>query len=188
MANTKGPSTEETWMKIYFEELQEKGFIKSLEYQPEPFILSDKVEIPFMEQLKTKTKISNKTLISKHIYTMDYLITWDGPNKFHKDIKSDYFEKWPLFFSDSNRSCVEVKNIWDNNNMKRLFTTRTQPFIFEKYNIFVNLVEIPKIFELSFIPKKIEEEFYYKRNTKKNKIGEKKFSWKYRILEDFILN
>jgi len=185
MANTKEISTEEKWMGYYFQELQDKGFIKKLVYQPEPFILSDKIELAFMEQLKTKTKIHNKTLISKHIYTADFEIVWDT-DKFHKDLGKDFYTEWPLFFSMMNRSFVEVKAIRDLQNMTRHFTSAIQPWIYQQYFIYVNLIKVPDIFRDSFIPEKIWNEMFYKVNGKKFRKGDPKFSWKYRTLNEYL--
>ena len=186
MANTKKISNEELWMQYYFEELEEAGIIKKVIYQPEPIILSEKVTINIHKQLKTKVKNEVKTLIPSHIYTPDFYIEWSDKNKFHNDISDDYFDKKPLWYSFMNKSLFEIKGNWDNNNMTRQFTTRTLPWVWEKYQIYINLVKVPDIFKLTFIPKKILSEFYYKRNTKKNKIGDKKYNWTYKSLEDYL--
>lgn len=185
MANTKEISLEEKYMKIYFEELQEKGFIKELIYQPEPFVLNDKVEIAFMEQLKTKTKISNKTLIPKHIYTTDFEIIW-STDKFHKNLEEDFFTEWPIFFSFMNRSFVEVKAVRDLQNMTRHFTSGIQPWIYQTYQIYINLVKVPDIFRDTFIPEKIWSEMFYKVNGKKFIKGQPKYTWIYKTLEDYL--
>lgn len=178
-------SLEELFMKYYFEELQEKGFIKELIYQPEPFVLNDKVEIPFIEQLKTKTKISTKTLIPKHIYTTDFEIIW-STDKFHKDLEEDFHTEWPIFFSFMNRSFVEVKAVRDLQNMTRHFTSAIQPWIYQSYFIYVNLVKVPNIFRDTFIPEKIWDEFFYKVNGKKFSKGDKKYNWEYKTLEMYL--
>jgi hypothetical protein len=185
MANTKEISTEEKWMKIYFEELKEKGFIKELIYQPEPIILSDIILVKVEKELKTKVKYEDKTLISKHIYTPDFEILWNT-DKLHEDLFKDSYTKWPLFFSVCNRSFVEVKGNFDMNNMQRHFNSAIQPWIYQRYNIYVNLVKVPDIFKETFIPTKIWDEFFYKVNGKKFKKGEPKFKFEYRTLEQYL--
>lgn len=185
MANTRNISQEELWMIEYFKELQEAGFIKEIIYQPEPIILSNTVLIKFEKKLKTKSKFEDKTLISKHVYTPDFLITWNS-DKFHKNLYEQSYFEWPLFFSTMNRCFVEVKANRDMQNMTRHFTSAIQPWIYQQYDIYVNLVKVPNIFKDTFLPKNIRDEFFYKVNTKKNKKGDKKFNWEYRSLEQYL--
>lgn len=187
MANTREISQEEEQIKIYFNELQKNGFIKEIKYQPEPIILFNKVEIPIIKQLKTKSKTIFKTLLNERIYTPDFLITWNDKNIFHEDISNYSFDKFPYFFSYMNKSYIEVKsdNRFDN-NMTRLFTSRTQPWVWQKHKIFINLVKVPEIFKDTFIPDEILHDFYYKVNTKNNKKGDKKFKWNYNTLQSFL--
>lgn len=191
MSNTKKISTEEIYMKAYFNELKEAGFIKEIIYQPTPIVLLHKVEVPvkLVKQLKTKFKEETKLkiILKDREYTMDFQIIWNGPSIFHKSIQDDYYEqKLPLFFSDMNRTYVEVKSDSRfDHNTTRFFLSRTQPWIWEKFNMYINLIKVPDIFKESFIPQEILHNFYYKRKTKKNKIGDAKYSWKYRTLKEF---
>ncbi len=190
MANTKGISTEEKWMQYYFEELQEAGFIKEIIYQPKPITLFESFTKDVLIQLKTKDKIKEKKILSEKIYTPDFKITWNDEGcVLHEDIgDSFHYAKLPLFFSDhKDISYIEVKS--DNgfdNNMTRLFTSRTQPWIWDKHNIFVNLIKVPRIFRDTFVPEKVRPDLYYKRNTKKNKINDKKYVWEYKSLNKFL--
>ncbi|MCP4255013.1 MAG: hypothetical protein GY775_16725 [Candidatus Scalindua sp.] len=194
MANTRQISKEELGMKAYFEELKEAGFIKKIEYQPAPIILFNKVEVPIHKQLKTKVKIVPKTLLAERLYTLDFIIHWNDRNPLHEPISDDYYnDKLPVFFSDMNKTYIEIKAIRDLQNTTRFFNSRTQPWIWEKFNIFINLIKVPKIFEETFIPKAILHDFYYKRDVKikgklKARKGDPKFKWEYRTLDTFIKN
>jgi hypothetical protein len=66
----------EEYLSWYFEELKEAGYISHIEYQPEPFKLTDKVVNLYEKKLKTKTKILEQTLLSAHEYTCDFKIYW----------------------------------------------------------------------------------------------------------------
>jgi hypothetical protein len=185
--NTREISQEEFFMQEYFKELQEAGFIKEIIYQPEPIILSEKVIVNKIIKLKTKEKVVEKTLINQHVYTPDFEIHFNGSNKLHKSINNIFYEEIPLMFSDSFISLIEVKsNSHFDNNMKRHFTSALQPWVYQRHNLFVNLIEVPKIFEKSFIPKSILPEFFYKVNTKKNKKNDPKFNWKYHTLNEYL--
>lgn len=185
MANTKEISTEEKWMKIYFEELLDKGFIKKLVYQPGPITLSESVLVKFEKRLKTKTNHQDKILISKHIYSPDFEIIWNT-DKFHEDLYKESYTNWPLFLSIMNRSLIEVKAKRDLQNMTRHFTSAIQPWIYQQYNIYINLVKVPNIFEETFIPEKIWDEFFYVKSGKWGKAGDKKFKFEYRTLENYL--
>lgn len=190
MANTKETSKEEIWMFEYFLELQKKKIIKELISQPKPLVLSPAVPVTVIEKLKTKEKFISKNLIQEHIYTADFKIYWENAESpFHRSIhKLD--KKFPPFIAQVQHgewvSYVEVKATYDANNMTRIFTSRTQPWIFDKYGVYINLVKIPDIFKHTFIPEKILPNFYYQVNTKKCKKGDKKFTWEYRTLNDFL--
>lgn len=190
MANTTGISTEEQWLAAYFEELKENGLIKKITYQPTPFILSNAVEIELYKQLKTKRTYRFKTLMQPHSYTADFKIEWKKENPLYKDIKLEYYEggleEFPIFFADNNVSWIECKAQWDFNNMTRMFLQRTQPWVYQKFDIYVNLIKPVDLFRKTFIPSAVLNQFYYKVATKKNKKGDKKFSWEYRTLDEYL--
>jgi len=149
-------------------------------------VLFEEVKCNIKKELKTKSKLIEKVLLPERIYTTDFEILWSGSNKLHADMASDYFTEIPTFISHSNRSWIEVKNNYDSNNMNRLFSSRTQPYIWKEFNLYVNLIKVPDIFRDTFIPKSILHNFFYKVNTKKNKVGEKKFNFVYRTLDEYI--
>lgn len=186
MANTTQISQEEKWLVAYFHELLMAGIVKNIEYQPEPFILSEAVDIEIFKQLKTKKKYRFKTILDEHIYTPDFKITWASKNLFHKDFKHQGIDKIPVFFSHDCVSYVECKGVWDFNNMTRMFVQRTQPWIYQIYDIYINLIKVPDIFKNTFVPASILPSFYYKMNTAKNNIGDKKYPWKYKYLDEYL--
>jgi hypothetical protein len=198
MGNTKKISDEEKWMIEYFQELMSKDYIKKIIHQPEPIQLSDTVIYPFRKTFKTKEdEIEDKTLLRGHIYTPDFKIVWsDKKTKLTETIEhlySGFFSgKLPPFLCDTDIgrpgkyvSYIEVKGGFDRSNMTRLFTTRTQPWILQQHEIYINLIKVPDIFKKTFIPRSILPEFYYKKKTKKNKVGDKKYNWEYKMLEDY---
>ena len=54
---------------------------------------------------------------------------------------------------DVNKSYMEIKGVFDRNNMTRLFR-QNQAWIYDKHRIFVDLFLIPKLFAKTFTPKK----------------------------------
>jgi hypothetical protein len=188
MGNTTGISTEEQFLAAYFEELKENGLIKKITYQPNPFILSDIVEIELYKQLKTKKTYRFKTLMQPHSYTADFKIVWEKRNTLYKDIKNQGIAKFPTFFANNDVSWIECKAQWDHQNMTRIFTLRTQPWIYQLHGIYVNLIKVPDIFKSTFIPESILKHFFYKIDDRygKFKKGDKKFPWEYRTLKQYL--
>jgi len=189
MANTREISKEEEYMKIYFEELLEAGIISKIIYQPTPFSLFGKITYMLEKKLKTKSNFISKTLINDHIYTSDFKVIWNKEipvsSKFHRDMM-DVPCELPPFLSHNNECWIEVKSWWDNNNMTRLFTSRTQPWVYQKFGIYVNLIKVPDIFKETFIPTKILDDFYYKVGGKKFNKGDKKYKFEYRTLNEYL--
>ena len=92
-------------------------------------------------------------------------------------------------------SHIEVKGNYDSNSATRYFSSRTQPWMWEKFQIYVQLCKVPRLFQDTFIPKRILHNFFhkkdvytgkgYKRKLKANK-GDKKLRWPYRNLKQYI--
>ena len=197
-------STEEYWIYLYLLELQEAEYIKSFECQPRSFELFKGLPKKFYILKQLKTKISKKYskkqhLINPHLYTADFSIIWNLEkikNILCQDINNIEFKKDIPFFSEifpdpdnmvyNGISYFEVKAKFDRNNATRLFTSRTQPWIWQKFRIYIQLI-IPEIlFKQTFIPKELLPEFYYKKNGKGYKKGDKKFKWDYKSLKEYI--
>lgn len=69
-------SDEEFYFACYLEELRAAGYVLSYDYEPETYRLVDTVKMPFKEQLKTKIKESDVTLLRPVEYTPDFNIVW----------------------------------------------------------------------------------------------------------------
>jgi hypothetical protein len=158
-------SWEEVYILMWLVELQERGLIESINRSPS-FELSKKVTQDYTEevQLKTKVKTVTKTvtILREHIYTPEFQVVW----KVNKEI----------LFHKNNVSYVEVKPVYDQNNMTRLFKIN-QKWMFVKHNILVNLLVPEKLFELTFTPKE-----YLKTKTGKKR----KIKWKIKTFEEWI--
>lgn len=81
--------------------MQEKGVVLNFEYQPETFVLSEKVQYPSGKKMKT--------LFQDHVYSPDFLIEWDP----ERTKLSDEF-KLP-FGLNHNRIYVDVKGSFNRN-------------------------------------------------------------------------
>lgn len=156
------PSKEEIHFLWWCVELKDAGYINNIEYQPESFLLSSKVNIEYKTEKKlknsTRTETKIKTLLDGSSYTPDFELSFnfDAGGKLYFDFnrESVYDKLPPLFSKDflSNKCLIEVKpSDYDPNNMCREFVLK-QKAIYQKYGAYVNLIKIPSFFEKTFYP------------------------------------
>ena len=167
----------EEYLSWYFEELKKAGYISHIEYQPEPFKLTDKVVNLYEKKLKTKTKILEQTLLSAHEYTCDFKIYWnlkavednliislEDTDK--RKILNHHFIFNLEDINDDGEitdfnivSYIEAKpdlaNLkkYDQNNMNRLVRTIIKQ-VYNKFGTYVQLVFHNKLFSYTFTPNK----------------------------------
>lgn len=169
-------SQEECDFCFYLQELQDNGYV-SYFYRAKSLVISEPLKVKYTEQLKTKTKVKEQTIMQGSSYTYDFVIVWT-------DLGVKYFcntfkEKWikPFICTElSNTSHIEIKNTFDYQNMTRLATLNIK-FIWSKYNIFVQLVKLNTLFAETFTPKAI-----LLTKTGKTRV----FKWKIVSLQDYI--
>lgn len=158
-------SQEEKEVYNWIMELYERGIITSFTHQPESFQLSHKRRVPIKKVMKTKTVDSDFHLMNGHLYTADFLIHWNSEylNKMFYELNMNqvlpainYKEMLIACENDDFTgfcSYIEVKPIFDQNNMTRLFKIN-QKWVLDKYGIFVNMIIPDKLFEMTFTPGK----------------------------------
>jgi len=141
-------SSEELHFYWYIHELYDKGIIKSANLQPKSFVLNKPFIIDKTKPMKkVPDKIIQKTIIPEKVYTSDVKIIW---NETVKDTPlNDIF--YTHIIEDKITSYVEVKGTFDMHNMIRIFKTN-QAVVWDKYDIYVNLVQVPTIFKNTFTP------------------------------------
>jgi len=154
-------SEEEIFTLMWLWELKEKGFIESIN-RAESIKLSEPVLQQYEKVLKTKTKTLSKTILREHIYTPEFEVKWIKPLDF--------------FYIKDGISLIESKPKFDQNNMTRLFKIN-QKWVYEKYQILVNLFIPETVFENTFTPKE-----YLKTKTGKNR----KIKWEIKTIEQWL--
>ena len=162
-------TTEEFQVYQYLKQLKDKNIIKSIEFQPKPFELTEKVKKHFYryKQLKTKTKfekLKRDYLINSHIYTTDFKVIWNenAYNIFMENVYKDELNADIPFYAniegdvktgkESYVSYIEVKPIYEKFNMTRMFLTHIQPQIWEKHNIYVQMIKPLELFKRTIKP------------------------------------
>jgi len=163
-------------------ELKKAGYIKSIE-RSESFLLSDPMQINYAQQLKTKSKPMTQHIMAGHSYTPEFLIIWNlkGSDVFVDDFKAQKKQtKLFLGYKDKGygllHTYVEIKPMFDQNNMERLFRLN-QKWMWQKHGIYVNLVKCPELFAKTFTPQE-----YLKTRTGKQRL----IKWRTRSMWHYL--
>ena len=175
-------SQEEIMTLMYFEELMENGYVFNIQ-RAGPISLSERLENKYTEvvEMKTKSKTvqKNQVLLEDHVYTPEFIIGWTTKGC---DLFTDVFTQFvpkkfkKPFISQGSSTWIEVKPGFDQNNMTRLFKIN-QKWMWQRYGLFVNLVQPHKLFEETFTPKA-----YLTTPTGKQRV----IHWKVRSLEEYV--
>jgi hypothetical protein len=200
----KYDSIEEVWVAMWFQELEEAGYVAKYIKNIRPMILTQGLKVPYKKitQLKTKLKVEDreKTLLNPSEYTPDFRawFTEKGFDLFGSVTEVGDFDPEALFFVNNNGEqqkdmmmfVFEVKPAFDQNNMERLFRNN-QKFVWDKHQIFVNLIEPVSLFKKTFLPLQAEADFKYRKaptgkNKGKKKVGDWKMDWIPKTLNEFV--
>lgn len=150
-------SKEELYFSWMLEELEEAGYINSWG-QCKTYPLGEKIVNKYIEQLKTKSKDKEQTILNGCEYTPDFQINWNSERAYN--IFFDWYKSISKINTDlilaetdgmTTTSIIEIKPNFDQNNMTRL-NGINRKWVYQKYGIFVNLVKIPDIFKDTFVP------------------------------------
>lgn len=157
-------------------ELKTGGYIKTIK-RADSYLLSSGVQNNYAQQLVTKSKPMQQTLLQGHSYTPEFQILWDkkGYEKLLWDMRCNKKLCNHLIAHDGV-TYIEIKPMFDQNNMERLFKLN-QKWMWDKHNIFINLVKCPELFEATFTP----IEYLTTRTGKKRLI-----KWKIRSMSNFL--
>lgn len=172
-------SKEELYFSWYLDELKEAKYIQNYEPQPESYVLSPPVFYEYTKQLKTKPKLIVKKLAREHIYSPDFKIWWSqrAHSIFFHNIECNANLKAISFIANGQKSIIEIKPVFDQNNMTRLFTIN-QKWMYQKHGIYVQKIIPVKLFEQTFTPEK------YLLTDKTNKL--RKLKYQPRSLNEFL--
>lgn len=146
-------SSEEVEFTKWLCRASELGIIQDFTYQPKSFKLSD-------AEHYVDSKGKMKTLFREHIYTADFLLSFDAEK--YKDLAME-FKKCDSIQSKEGSNCyyIDVKGGFQK-DAGRSFSMN-QKWLYSKYHVYVHKV-IPKMFFKKF---GIIEEFKFTEKTKK---------------------
>lgn len=194
--NSAGPldSMEEWYFTQYLKELKEHGVIVNSYKNEVPIQLSEKVLHVYTEKMPTKDKVNTKHLLHGHVYTPDFFIEWEPKwlNLFYDRYNQGIQKKGhriPFLTTPGgmDASIIEIKGNFIQVD-KATEVSNNIKWTFDKHNIFVQKVKVPKIFEETFTPKAYSEDMVYKRANSKKKIkaGDTKIKFKIVSIEDYL--
>lgn len=143
-------------------ELKNYGYIKSIK-RAESYLLSPGLTSAYVEKnaRSSSSRPCTQTLLHGHSYTPEFEVIWHTKaldklvwiygtsTKYDKYLIGEWEER------DGEQELItyiEVKPSFDQNNMERLFKLN-QKWMWDKFNIFVNLMKIKDLFTHSFTPK-----------------------------------
>lgn len=164
-------SKEEQYFSWYLDELKKEGFVSEYWYEPETFVLSEKVVEKFksIKHLKNKTKeeIKEKTILNGHVYTPDFKIL---------------FKEIPYFLKDKYRIVdniwwVDVKGTFNRHGGDRVFPINAK-WLYQKHSILVEKIIPEELFKKTFTPL-----FYFKTDVSKK---ERKQKWNFIQIQNIL--
>jgi len=173
----------------FLTELLKAGYVNNFIYQPESFILSDKIQYPYTQtrKLKTKEVVTEKqtTLLNAHEYTADFKIFW---NDKAKDIFFGYItekkklDNIPFIANYPKTSIIDVKPSFDFKGKTEKFIINSK-WVYQKFGIYVQKitpVDSKKkcLFSETFVPEKC----LYTAKTKKKKM----YKFQVRTLKEYV--
>jgi len=145
-------SNEEWYFSWYLQELENAGFIHSIQYQPKPFKICDPATKPVKLYGKRKGWYEKEiSLLQGSTYTADWLWYWTekAAKIFFAPSKMFHFKDYPFIVNQRHNglqwiffSVIDVKGNFDPNNNVRMFSMN-QKIIYEKYKIYVQGI-VPK--------------------------------------------
>jgi hypothetical protein len=187
-------SDEEILTIMWLEELMQAGYVAKVQ-RADPFVITEPYVNTYNAQveLKTKTKTVEKSqvILKGHVYTPEFkvtltragieLLSWRNhttPQSSYSEVNSKFDKLFIARYEDPESVVyIEVKPGFDQNNMTRLFTIN-QKLVWDKYGIFVNLIQPEELCKKTFTP----NDWLITKTGKKRIIH-----WDIRSLDDYLL-
>lgn len=131
-----------------------EGYIEELGYEEDVFTLSPTVTYTWKEQLKTKVKERELSLMQGVEYTPDFRIVWsEKAEGIFYHTKDTVCTNRPLFYvvGDDRTSYIEIKPNHDFNNMTRLVKDKIK-WLYSTQGIYVQIIKPLNLFKKTFCP------------------------------------
>lgn len=145
------PTSVEILMDKKLAILQNKGYIKKYEFQPESLQLFDglKKNLYKIDKKGKKKYSKRKFFINPHVYTADFKVIWndDAKDKYFQDVDDPELSLDIPFIANKidNKyiSWIETKPDFDRYNTHRMARTYILPIVWMNFHIYVQII-MPK--------------------------------------------
>ena len=182
-------SSEELYFSWYLEQLKASRYINHWERIETSYLLTKGLEHEYIKPMKkVEDKALKQTILAPSSYIPDFIIYWE-PKAIgifvSKESKTVGKIITPFLCTDDELiSIVETKGTFDMGNMTRLANNNIK-FVYEKYQVYINMVKVPTIFKHTFTP---ERYLFTDKSMQPRKInyGTKKKIIGPRTLREFI--
>lgn len=149
-------SYEELHFSWYLKELQKQGYIISWERNDKSYQMTEGLYRDYIIPMKrVDDKKKTQTIIKPSVYTPDFNIFWHEKSEgiFVTDLSNKTLKSKisTPFISNFGLTVVETKGSFDQNNMTRLANNNVK-FVWKLYQVYVQIVKIPNIFNTTFTP------------------------------------
>lgn len=148
-------SYQELYFASWLEDLKSKGLVLDYQFNPDPFILSNKQTVKWNKQLKTKQKELHKSLLSPVSYTTDFKIVWnpkvDGLLIYKAEGVYNNISNHLIYSDENNVSYIEIKPSFNYQNMNRHVRIKIA-WVYQLYNIYVQIIDPIVLFKSTFYP------------------------------------
>lgn len=168
-------SNEEWHFTWFLDELKSKGYVKDYFKIEEGYVMSNDVKVDYIKPMKrVANKKMQQVVMRGHVYTPDFKIIWDPKalGILVQDLNSNK-KITTKFICQDLESIIEIKGIWDMNNMTRLATNNIKS-LYDKHGIFCQIIKIPTLFKNTFTPLR----YFYTDGVNSNKRRKIKFKTK----------
>ena len=151
-------SKEELYFSWYLDELKRQRYINHWQRNETSYNLFGGLVHSYIKPMKrVEDKILTQTILQPSSYTPDFIIYWE-PKAIgifvSKESKTVGKIITPFLCTDDELiSIVETKGTFDMGNMTRLANNNIK-FVYEKYQVYINMVKVPTIFKHTFTPER----------------------------------
>ena len=124
-------------------EAEEHGLVANIKYQPETFMLSNRVSLFYEKQLKTKVKECEHFLLHPHFYSPDFYFEIIDPRLREFFIMSKYTKNTQVW--------TDIKGMFNRHNDTKQFSINCK-WMWQAYGIYIEKVIPVKLFLKSWVP------------------------------------
>lgn len=168
-------SKEEVHFSWWLDDLMKAGYVDDWTYQPQTFDLSPPIAYTVRKELKTKTKMIQKSLLQAHTYTPDFWIMWSPKAHylFYQNIDDNNDLKKCLAIAQNHESFIDVKPVvfGRGNSFFEVFKNN-QKWVWMEHGIYVQPLVVYKqktaVFESTFCPERFRTQDKMKGKRKIN--------------------